>query len=194
MRDYLLALIPVFVAMDAIGVLPIFLSLTEGMPPETRRGVLKASILTALGVGVGFLFLGKVVFGVLGVTVFDFQVGGGLILLILAVHDILFPERKRRAPAEAIGVVPLGVPLIVGPAVMTTLLICHDLYGLWPTLFSLLVNLAFTWVLFWEAEWIVRVLGENGIRGVGKVTSVLLAAIAVMMIRKGILGMLELYR
>ena len=185
-----MALIPIFVAMDAIGVLPIFLSLTEGMDKSERSRVIKASILTAFTVGVGFLSLGKFVFGVLGVTVSDFKIGGGLILLILAVHDILFPEKRRRSAGEAVGVVPLGVPLIVGPAVMTTLLICHDLYGLFPTLFSLVLNLLFTWAVFREAEWFVRGLGEGGVRGVAKVTSLLLAAIAVMMIRQGIVEMI----
>lgn len=194
MKEYFLALIPIFVAMDAIGILPIFLSLTGEMAEGQRRKVIRSSILTAFSVGVGFLFLGKFIFGILGITVFDFKVGGGLILLILAVHDILFPEKKRRFPGETVGVVPLGVPLIVGPAVMTTLLICHDLYGLAPTLFSLVVNLGFTWILFSGARWVVKVLGDNGIRGVAKVTSLLLAAIAVMMMRQGILGMVETYR
>lgn len=192
MKEVLLAFIPIFVAMDAVGVLPFFLSFTEGMEEEKRRHVIRDSIFTAFSVGVGFLLLGKVVFRFLGVTVSDFKVGGGLILLIVAVRDILFAEKGQRPPGETIGVVPLGVPLIVGPAVMTTLLICHDLYGFWITLLSFMANLGFTWFVFKEAEKLTRVLGESGIRGVAKVTSLLLAAIAVMMIRKGLMEMMGL--
>lgn len=192
MREVLLAFIPIFVAMDAVGVLPFLLSFTEGIDVERRKRIIRDSIFTAFTVGVGFLLLGKLIFRFLGVTVSDFKVGGGLILLILAVRDILFAEKRERATGETVGVVPLGVPLIVGPAVMTTLLICHDLYGFWITLLSFTANLSFTWFVFKEAEKLTKLLGESGIRGVAKVTSLLLAAIAVMMIRKGLMEMMGL--
>jgi len=192
MKDFFLALIPVFVAMDAIGVLPIFLSLTEGMDRSEREQVVKASVATGFGVGVGFLVLGKFLFGVIGVTVSDFKVAGGVILLALAIYDLISPEKRRRRPGEAVGVVPLGVPLIVGPAVLTTLLICVDAYGYLPTLLSLMFNLLFVWVVFREAEVVVRVLGDGGVRGVAKVASLFLAAIAVMMIRRGVLDMISM--
>ncbi len=192
MKDFFLALIPVFVAMDAIGVLPIFLSLTEGMDRSEREQVVKASVATGFGVGVGFLVLGKFLFGVIGVTVSDFKVAGGVILLALAIYDLISPEKRRRRPGEAVGVVPLGVPLIVGPAVLTTLLICVDAYGYLPTLLSLMLNLLFVWVVFREAEVVVRVLGDGGVRGVAKVASLFLAAIAVMMIRRGVLDMISM--
>ncbi len=192
MKNFLLALIPIFVAMDAIGVLPIFLSLTEGMDPKERERVVKASVVTGFAVGVGFLLIGKFVFRVIGVTVSDFKVAGGLILLVLAIYDLIFPEKTRRSPGETVGVVPLGVPLIVGPAVMTTLLISVDVYGFLPTLLSLVLNLLFTWTIFRQAELVVRALGDGGVRGVAKVASLMLAAIAVMMIRKGITDMILL--
>ena len=192
MKDFFLALIPVFVAMDAIGDLPIFLSLTEGMDRSEREQVVKASVATGFGVGVGFLVLGKFLFGVIGVTVSDFKVAGGVILLALAIYDLISPEKRRRRPGEAVGVVPLGVPLIVGPAVLTTLLICVDAYGYLPTLLSLMLNLLFVWVVFREAEVVVRVLGDGGVRGVAKVASLFLAAIAVMMIRRGVLDMISM--
>ena len=191
MRDYLLAFVPIFVAMDAIGVLPIFLSLTESLSPEERRGVVKASIATAFAVGVGFRFLGKFIFSVIGVTVADFKVAGGIILLILAVYDLIFPEKKRRAPKDTVGIVPLGMPLVVGPAVLTTILICVDSYGYLPTIFSLVANLLLAWWFFQRAELLIRLLGDGGVRGVAKVASLLLAAIAVMMIRLGIAEILK---
>ncbi|MBW2040158.1 MAG: MarC family protein [Deltaproteobacteria bacterium] len=190
-KVYLLAIIPIFVAMDAIGVLPIFISLTEGMERAERKRVVRDSILTGFVVSLGFLALGKFIFTVIGVTIPDFKVAGGIILLIIAIHDLLFPEKKRREAGGTVGIVPLGMPLIVGPAVLTTIIIAVDAYGYLPTIVSLIVNLAFAWWVFSRADLLVRLLGEGGSKGVAKVASLLLAAIAVMMIRIGIIDMIQ---
>ena len=187
----LLAIIPIFIAMDAIGVLPLFISLTEGMKDVERHRVVRDSILTGFVVSLGFLFVGKFIFSVIGVTIPDFKVAGGIILLIIAIHDLLFPEKKHRGDAGTVGIVPLGVPLIVGPAVLTTMLISVDAYGYIPTIISLVVNLTFAWGVFSRAGFLMRLLGEGGAKGVAKVVSLLLAAIAVMMIRRGIIAMIQ---
>ena len=116
---------------------------------------------------------------------------GGIILLIIAIHDLLFPEKKRRIDGATVGIVPLGVPLIVGPAVLTTMLISVDAYGYISTIISLVVNLTFAWGVFSRAGFLMRLLGEGGSKGVAKVVSLLLAAIAVMMIRRGIIAMIQ---
>jgi multiple antibiotic resistance protein len=190
-KNFLLAIIPIFVAMDAIGVLPFFLSFTEGMKETERKKVVRASILTGFVVSLGFLAVGKFIFTVIGITVSDFKVAGGTILLVIAIRELLFPEKKRSIVDETVGVVPLGVPLIVGPAVLTTTIISVDTYGYIPTITSLCINLLFAGWVFLRADLLIRLLGEGGARGVGKVISLLLAAIAVMMIRMGIIDMLN---
>jgi multiple antibiotic resistance protein len=190
-KNFLLAVIPIFVAMDAIGVLPFFLSFTEEMKGAERKRVVRASILTGFVVSLGFLAVGKFIFTVIGITVSDFKVAGGTILLVIAIRDLLFPERKGGIVDETVGVVPLGVPLIVGPAVLTTTIISVDAYGYIPTITSLIVNLLFAGWVFSRADLLIRLLGEGGAKGVGKVVSLLLAAIAVMMIRMGIIDMLN---
>ena len=190
-KNFLLALIPIFVAMDAIGVLPFFLSFTEGMKGAERKKVVRASILTGFVVSLGFLALGKFIFTVIGITISDFKVAGGTILLVIAIRELLFPEKKRSIVDETVGVVPLGVPLIVGPAVLTTTIIAVDAYGYIPTITSLIINLLFAGWVFLRADLLIRLLGEGGAKGVGKVISLLLAAIAVMMIRLGIIDMLN---
>lgn len=122
----LLAIIPIFIAMDSIGVLPLFISLTEGMKDVVRHRVVRDSILTGFVVSLGFLAVGKFIFSVIEVTIPDFKVAGGIILLIIAIHDLLFPEKKRRIDGATVGIVPLGVPLIVGPAFLTTMIISVD--------------------------------------------------------------------
>jgi len=190
-KNFLLAIIPIFVAMDAIGVLPFFLAFTEGMKNMERKRVLRASILTGFVVSLGFLAVGKFVFAIIGITIPDFKVAGGTILLIIAIRDLLFHEKNRRMDEKTVGIVPLGVPLIVGPAVLTTTIISVDTYGYIPTIISLIANLVFAWLVFSRAALVIRVLGEGGAKGVGKVVSLLLAAIAVMMIRLGVIEMLK---
>jgi multiple antibiotic resistance protein len=89
------------------------------------------------------------------------------------------------------GVVPIGMPLIVGPAVLTTLVMLVDEYHYFPTIISYVINLGFVWIIFSQAEGFVRILGEGGTKAVAKVASLLLAAIAVMMIRRGVVDLVK---
>lgn len=189
-ENIFLAFIPLFVAVDAVGVLPIFVSLTEKMKPKQRRKVILKSLLTAICLAIGFIFLGRGIFNLLNITVADFMVAGGILLFCIAIIDLLNPAKKRRIPDPDLGFVPLGTPLIVGPAVLTTSLLMLDTYGLLPTLISVLVNIILAGIIFWSANMFIRILGIAGTRALSKVTSLLLAAIAVMMIRKGMVIML----
>ncbi|MFH1075673.1 MAG: MarC family protein, partial [Pseudomonadota bacterium] len=100
------------------------------------------------------------------------------------------PGKKRRIPAKELGSVPLGTPLIVGPAVLTTSLIIIGEYGLYPTLVSVLVNVLLAGLIFSFSGILIRFLGESGSKALSKIMSLLLAAIAIMMMRKGILQIL----
>lgn len=186
LKDVLLAFIPIFVAVDAIGVLPIFISLTEDVEPQKKTKVISQSMLTAGCVAVAFMLLGKAVFKALGITMGDFAVAGGAILFCLAITDIINPVKRRRIPAEELGAVPLGTPLIVGPAVLTTSLIIIPEYGFIATLISVVVNIMLAGIIFSSAETVMKLLGDAGTKALSKIMSLLLAAIAVMLIRKGL--------
>jgi len=186
LEPYLLTFIPLFVAVDAIGLLPVYLTLTEGFSPEARMRVLWHSLITATIVALVFVLIGKGIFVILGITVADFKIAGGLILLILAIIGLLQESTKWRVDLDTIGIVPIGVPLIAGPAVLTTLIMFVDVHGFLPTLVALLLNLAIVGVLFFKADRIIALLGKGGAQAVSKVVSLLLAAIAVMMIRQGL--------
>ena len=186
LKNTLLAFIPVFVAVDAVGVLPIFISLTEGLKQREKTKIIIESMLTALGLAIGFIFLGRIVFELLSVTVSDFMIAGGAILFCLAMIDIINPAKKRRIPSQELGIVPLGTPLIVGPAVLTTSMIIVPNYGILPTLISVVANILIAGLVFRLSTVLINVLGEAGTKALSKITSLLLAAIGVMMIRKGI--------
>ena len=182
-----LAFIPVFVAMDFLGGLPIYIGLTAEMRPRAKRKIVREATLVAALIGVIFLFAGKAVFSLLGITVADFQVAGGILLLILAVNDILGDRAERRTPDESVGIVPLGMPLIIGPAALTTLLVTSNELGVLPTLIGFAANLVIIFVGFTFGGAINRIIGNATSTAVSKIMYMLLAAIAVMMIRRGLM-------
>ena len=190
MHPFLLSFIPIFVAVDVFGVLPVFISLTQGISEKEKLQVLKQSVITALAVAISFVFIGKAIFNYLGITVEDFLIAGGIILFVLALVDLLFPTKQRRT-SPSLGVVPLGMPLIVGPAVLTTSLICIDSYGFVPTLLSIIVNISIAGVVFYLSNFLIRLLGDAGTRVISKISSLFLAAIGIMMVRKGIIYILR---
>ena len=194
MKEFGLAFLPLFVAIDALGTVPMFLHLTSGSTELQRRRMIGQAIVTAFAVALLILLCGNSLFSFLGITIDDFKIAGGLILLVISVMDLATPsEPASKAPMdpENFGVVPLGIPLILGPAAMTTLLILSDSVGLPWTLASLTLNLALAWVVFRSARWVERILTKNGAGAFAKVSSLFLAAIAVMMIRSGWMAILK---
>jgi multiple antibiotic resistance protein len=182
---FFLAFIPIFVAIDPIGLVAIFMGLGTSASREQRKRQAFLGIFTALGIAIGFIFLGKIIFAALGISVADFQVAGGLILLGLAGRELLGIGPHDRSGSDEFGVVPLGMPLIAGPALLTALLILVDTVGLVFTLASLLANLALVAIAFCNADRFTRWMGKQGLRGVSKIIALLLAAIAVSLIRRG---------
>lgn len=186
LTNILMAFIPVFVAVDAIGTLPILLSLTQGLDRRLKHRIILQSMLTALCLAVGFILVGKLVFRALGILMGDFMIAGGVILFCLAIIDIVNPIKRRRMPDSDFGVVPLGTPLLAGPALLTTSMLAVSEYGLLPTLISVVVNILLAGLLFRFSLVLIKLLGESGAKAMSKVSNLLLAAIAVMLIRKGL--------
>ncbi|MHB1036848.1 MAG: MarC family protein [Pirellulales bacterium] len=187
MTAFWLCFVPLFVAMDPLGLLPIYLGLTEGLTRAERQRILFESLATAMAVSLAFLFMGQAVFSLLGIGVADFMVAGGVLLFGLSLADLLLPEKQPSAAvSENIGAVPLGVPLLVGPGVLTTLILLADQHGSVPTLLATLANILVAGAVFWWSAAIHRLLGKTGTRVLSKIASLILAAIGVMMVRKGV--------
>ena len=186
MQAFLSAFLPLLVAVDIVGVLPVYLGCVAAVEASARRRIVVEATLTAAGVGGGFLFLGDGILRIVGVSVGDFQVAGGLLLLVLALYDLLHPELPLRQPGVHLGVVPLGTPLIAGPAVLTTLLTLARTQGYLLVLLAFGLNLVLVWAVLRWASLIIRAIGEAGARAVAKVFELLLAAIGVMLVRRGL--------
>jgi multiple antibiotic resistance protein len=187
-KPYLLSFIPLFIAMGAFDFVPFVLALTEGMDePQRKKAVAEGASAAGL-ILVTFLFVGKAIFLLLGVTVADFMVAGGLLLLVLSIKSLLVDnDDLPLVRNKEFSIVPLATPLIAGPAAMATTLILLDTYGPLTTLVSIVLNCLCAWVLMDQAPLLKRLVGERGTRGFSKVSYILLASIAVMMLRRGIL-------
>jgi len=187
--NFLKAFIPLFVAIDPIGLAAVFLAMAAGVPAERRKKIANQAAWTGGVVALLFLFLGQTIFVALGITGSDFQIAGGLILFILAARDLIHSAAVEPAKlADDFGVVPLGMPLIAGPASITTLILLAETKGVPVTLLALVANLVLVVMAFAYSEWLGRKIGATGMRAISKIVSLLLAAIAVNMIRHGLVG------
>src|SRR5256885_16804596 len=128
-HKFFVAFIPIFVAIDPIGLVAVFMGLAGSVSREERQRQGFVGIFTALCVAVGFVFLGKIIFVALGITVADFQVAGGLILLGLAGRELLQLGPAHRGGGGDFGVVPLWMPLSAGAGVLTPRLILGATVG-----------------------------------------------------------------
>jgi len=192
-EPFILAFIQIFVAVDVIGTIPLFVSLAEGTTRKQKSRIIRDSVTTATLVALIFMLVGKLILRAIGITIPDFQIAGGLLLFFISVRLIL-PGSQKHFLSEGnnrdVAVFPLATPLITGPAVLTTTLIMLDTFGLWPTFLALALNMIIVWVTLAKSDRLILVFGINGTRAFSKIMYILLAAIGVMMIRKGVMGML----
>ncbi len=194
-KDIFLALIPIFVAIDVFGILPIYLDFVKDTEADEEKKIRKNSLITAFSVGIGFLLLGKSLFAVMGISIYDFEMAGGVLLFIISINNLLAEKRKLYSSADKadLGVVPIGVPLIVGPGVLTTLLIITGIYGYIIVTIAFIINLLIVYVVLKNTRLFLRYLGKNGSNAAGKLAALLLAAYAVMMIRVGVINTIITY-
>lgn len=186
MSDFLLAFFPLCVAIDAPFVVPVFLSITEGLPAPRKRKIVDQAVSVALVLAVGFAVLGSALFSLIGITLNDFRIGGGLVLIVTAILFLVGASETKAEPSDDIGIVPLAVPLIVGPSALTTLMIAVKSYGYPIALTSLGVNLGIVWFLLHRSQLLTQLVGTSAIKAAAKISALLLAGIAVAMIRTGL--------
>ncbi len=186
LQAFLLSFTAMFVALDIIGTVPIYLSMTRDLSAGARDRVVNTSMGVALLVAVIFIFIGKALFGYLGITLFDFKIAGGIILLLISLADLLSGPEGMERGTGATGIVPLAVPLITGPGVLATLILQVADQGYLMTLTALLINYAIAWAMLRKCDVIQRVIGKDGTMVLSKIAALLLAAISVAMIRNGL--------
>jgi len=186
LQSFILTFVPLFIVMDPLGNLPFVISLSEGMTGRERRHMVHIATITATVVGLVFLFFGRFILNLLNISVGSFVIAGGLILLVLSIKYMTSGQMVELIKEEMAAVVPIGTPLISGPATITTLLLLATQFSLYIVLLSFTLNIFISWIIFLLSNWIVRFVGQGGLKAVSKVFSLLLAAIAVSMIIRGL--------
>jgi multiple antibiotic resistance protein len=186
LQDFVLTFVPLFIVIDALGNLPFVISLSEGMTKQERYKMIHVATITAALVGLVFLFFGQFILKVMDISVGAFAIAGGLILLVLSIKYMSTGRMVEAVKDEMVAVVPIGTPLTVGPATITTLLLLATQFPIYMVLISFALNMLITWGIFMLSSYIVRFMGQGGLKAISKVFSLLLAAIAVSMIIHGL--------
>jgi len=186
-KELALSFVPLFVAIDAIGNVPIVIGLTEDMTIKQRARLVNLALFTASIVGFAFLFAGKYILEFLSIAVSHFAIAGGVILIALSVKDLV-TGKMMEVPdkQEMMAVVPIGTPLTVGPATLATLLLLDQEYGLGVVLLAFTLNMIATWLILFFGNKVAGFLGRGGMKAFSKIASLLLAAIAVRLMVMGL--------
>ncbi len=185
-NSFVMTLFPLFIVIDAVGTLPFVVSLSEGMERRERRRLINVATATAAIVGLFFLFVGQALLNVMGISVGTFAIAGGIILLTLSLQFMTTGRMVEIVKEEMVAVVPIGTPLTVGPATVTTLLLLATQYSIQWVLLSFVLNMGIVYLIFSFSDKVVRFLGKAGVKAVSRVAALLLAAIAVNMVIRGL--------
>ncbi len=190
MESFLKSFIALFVAIDVIGALPFVVGLTKGLSEPDRKSLIYRATISAFLIGIVFILIGREIFTFLGITESDFKVAGGLLLIVFAIRDLLVTASHQGSLApEKVGIVPIAIPLMMGPAALTTLMIGSDQFGTMTTMLSLVLNLLIVLPLFLKANIVTKWLGDDASDAFNKIFSLLIAAIGVMFVRSGVIEM-----
>ena len=194
------AIASIFAVVDPIGVTPFFSLLTEDLTAQEKHRVIRKTCIVAGSTLVLFAVFGQWIFAAFGFTLPAFRVAGGLLLFAVAFEmlqgerprsKLTQQEREETLERDAVGVVPLGIPLLAGPGAITTVMIYMSKpTATEDTLFvfaGIVVTVAATYVLLHYADRIFRRIGRTGARAIGRIMGLLLAAIAVEFVIDGVL-------
>lgn len=185
-NNFVLTFIPLFIVIDAFGNLPFVVTMCQPVPPKAGRKMVHIAIITAVIVGLIFLFFGQFILRVMNISVGSFAIAGGIILVVLSIKYMTTGHMVAISQQEMMAVVPIGTPLTVGPATITTLILLATQFPLYMVLISFALNMVITWVIFLLSSQLSRFLGQGGIKAVSQVFNLLLAAIGISMMLRGL--------
>lgn len=181
------AVIVLFIIVDPFGDIPIFMSLMEMMTGSQKRKVFNTAVIVGSVLLLVFAFTGQEIFALFGVSIYAFEVAGGILLLIIAMRILISGSMNEQNDSpESIGAVPIAMPLLVGPGAITTTIFNIQAYDVYVTVLSVLIVMTIVWVILRYVDNIYRFLGKTGSLVIARVVSLLIAAIAVQYILNGV--------
>jgi multiple antibiotic resistance protein len=180
------------VIMDPVGVAPIFIACTAGMPHGDRQRLAIRAVLAAGGLIIGFAFFGGAVLDYLDVSVDSLSIAGGLLLLLVALEMLRGIDYPEDGATEDPALVPIATPLLAGPGAIATVIVLsrrhHDFDGKVAVLIGILGALAVVGVGMLAAERLGRLIPESLVHFLTRVFGLLLSAIAVQLVVNGVEG------
>jgi multiple antibiotic resistance protein len=182
------AAIVLFIIVDPFGNIPIFIGLTEGMNEKQKRKVFNTACLVGIILLLVFAFTGQEIFNIFSVSIYSFEVAGGILLLIVSIRILVSNAEKREIveSPESLGAVPIAIPLLVGPGAITTTIFNLQAFDVYVTFASVVIVIAITWVMLRFMSGIYRFLGKTGSLVIARVMALLIAAIAVQYVLVGV--------
>lgn len=187
--DLFSAVVTLFLIMDPIGNIPLFLSILKPVAPERRRRVLLREVVLAYVVLLVFLGLGNYLLRFLGLEQETISIAGGIVLFLIAIK-MIFPVDK--GPAESFEgepfLVPLAVPLIAGPSTLAALLLLQRTAPNDTALLFIAVTVAWaiSGLILLSSTFFYRILGERGVVAMERLMGMLLVMVAVQMLLNGV--------
>ncbi|HOK55899.1 MAG TPA: MarC family protein [bacterium] len=185
MEKFIASLLSLFITLDPVGTIPFYVSYTHNFTKERKNRILFISISICFVVGVLFLYFGEFLFKFLKISFSDFLIASGIILLIFSITEFIGASQFK-VEEEELAIVPLAIPLLAGPAFLTTILISKKFYGTGITLICLFLNTVFAYFILFYSQNISHAIGKTGIKGLIKILSLFLAALGIKFIREGI--------
>ncbi|MCM8771821.1 MAG: MarC family protein [Candidatus Omnitrophica bacterium] len=185
MGKFIASLFSLFITLDPIGTIPFYIGYTHSFPDEKRNKILFISISVCFFIGVLFLYFGEFLFKYLKISFSDFLIASGIILLIFSITEFIGTSQFK-VEDEELCIVPLAIPLLAGPAFLTTILISKNFYGTGITLICLFLNIIFAYIILFFSQKITHAIGKTGIKGIIKILSLFLASLGIKYIREGI--------
>ena len=180
-----------FVILDPLGNAPIFYSLTMMLSEKDRRSIIKMSVIVATIILLIFSLGGPLILQFFSITVDDFRIAGGTILFIIAVKGILGRVEAESVEREAVAIVPMATPLLAGPGSITTVIYIAQAFGIHYSVLSIIINSIIAYILLVNGDKLLAILGKNGSIALARIMAMVLAAIAVSMIREGVVHIAE---
>lgn len=181
------AILILFIIVDPLGNIPIFMNLTEKMTKNKQRKTFNTAIITCIFLLLIFAFIGQEIFSLFGVSIYSFEVAGGILLLIIAIRLLITGKiiDIDESP-ESIGAVPIAMPLLVGPGAITTIIFNLQQYSLLITSLAIIITFAITWIILRFANKVYYFLGKSGSLVIARVNALFIAAISIQYILVGI--------
>ena len=178
-----------FLLMNPIGNVPIYLALLKEIPPRRQAQIILRELAMALAILLLFQFVGQGLLNLLGVKKDALLIAGGLILLIIAMRMIFPPEKsttKITEKKEEPFLVPLAIPLVAGPAILSAIIIYSNEVSTLPLTFAILSAWALVTVILVSAPMLLKLLKERGILACERLMGLILILIASQMFLNGL--------